>query len=242
MSILSVVQDSAPACGFATPALLVADPGATSLDIQVTLKTVAEDIQARYDWQAYKTLGVLTGDGAALVFNFPSNYNRMLKQARLWPSAQPNAPLTHITDTDVWLGIVTQSFTAVVGAWTIFGDQINVRMGGQSTPLALAATVSFYYITNLLWKDSGGTPKIAITADSDVFRLPEKLLRLGFIAKWKSNKGRYAAQEWSDFEDALAVAVGGDKGAKSPLVVGKTRRPAGTELALPWSVIDNGGP
>lgn len=241
MSILDVVKAAAPKCGFAIPSQLIADTGQTSLEIQVTLQTVAEEIQSRYDWQAYKTLGTLTGDGVLLAFPFPANYSRMLKAARLWPSAQPNAPLTHITDTDVWLGMVTQSFTAVVGAWTIFGDQINIRMGGQSTPMALAATASFYFITNLLWKDSGGTPKIAITADTDVFRIPENLLRLGFISQWKSDKGRSFAQDRSDFEDALAVAIGSDKGSKI-MTIGARRVRSGGELALPWSVIDNGGP
>lgn len=239
MSILTVIQQAAPKCGFATPSQLIADTGQTSLEIQATLQTVAEEIASRYDWQAYKTLGTLTGDGVLLAFPFPANYSRMLKATRLWPSAQPNAPLTHITDTDVWLGMVTQAFTAVVGAWTIFGDQINIRMGGQSTPLALAATVSFYFITNLLWKDSGGTPKTAINTDSDVFRLPERLLKLGFIAQWKSDKGRPYAQDRSDFEDALATAIGNDKGPKI-ISVGRRRFPA--ELALPWGVVDNGGP
>lgn len=239
MSILSVVQAAAPKCGFVTPSQLLADTGTTSVEIQATLQTVAEDIQARYDWQSYKTLGVLTGDGTTLAFPFPANYSRMLKVARLWPSAQPNAPYTHITDTDVWLGMVTQSFTAVVGAWTIFGDMINVRVGGQATPIALGSTASFYFISNLLFKDSGGTPKVAITADSDVFRVPERLLKLGFIAKWKSDKGRYAAQDQSDFEDAIAVAIGNDKGPKT-IVVGRQRISGGREVALPWGVTGTG--
>lgn len=240
MSILSVIQAAAPKCGFVTPTLLIADTSTTSIEIQATLQTVAEEIQSRYDWQSYKTLGTLTGDGVTLAFPFPANYSRMLKVARLWPSAQPNAPYTHITDTDVWLGMVTQAFTAVVGAWTIFGDMINVRVGGQATPIATGSTASFYFISNLLFKDSGGTAKATITADTDVFRLPERLLKLGFIAQWKSDKGRPYAQDRSDFEDALAVAIGNDKGPKT-IVVGRQRR-NGLELALPWGVTDNGGP
>jgi hypothetical protein len=246
MSILSVVADASSKLGITRPTQLIADTGQTSVELQATIAEVAGIIRDKYDWQAYTALGVLTGDGSALAFNFPASYARMIKVARLWPSAQPNAPLTHIVGLDRWLGMIVQNFSAVVGAWTILGNQINIRIGGQTTPLALAATVSFYYITTLQFTDAGGTPKAAVTADDDIFRLTpnpavgERLLKLGLIYKWKQDKGRPYAQDLSDFEDACAVTLGADRGSKE-IVVGAVRWPRGMELALPWSV-PPGGP
>lgn len=242
MTILSVVQEAAPKIGIARPTVLVADTGKTSIEIQATLAEVAGQIRDRYDWQAYKAIGTLTGDGVALSFAFPTNYARMTKTARLWPSDQPNAPLSHIDDSDTWLGMQVQDFSAVVGAWTIYGDRIYVNIAGATAPLGSADTVKFFHITNLQFADSGGTAKATITADDDVFRLTperavgERVLRLGFIAKWKQDRGRPYAQDMSDFEDALAVAIGNDKGAKSPLVIGRQRVPADWDMALPWGV------
>ena len=171
----------------------------------------------------------------------------MLKTARLWRSAMPNSPLTHYQDSDSWLGMQVQNFAPVVGAWTIYGNQILINISGVNAPLAAAETVKFFYVTNLQFTDSGGTPKSSITADTDIFRLTpetsigERLLKLGFIAKWKQDKGRPYAQDASDFEDALAVAVAADKGSKL-IVVGNRRGSRNMEIALPWGVPQVGGP
>ena len=240
MTILDVVKDASSKIGVARPTQLIADTSSTSLELQATIAEVASIIRDRYDWQAYKKIGVLTGDGSALSFSFPANYARMLKNARMWPSAQPNSALVHYTESDDWLRMTVQDFAAVVGAWTIYENLIHVNIGGVSTPLGLADTVSFFYVTNLQFADNGGTPKAAITADTDTFRLlpdtaaSERLLRLGLIYKWKSDKGRPYAQDLSDFEDALAVAMGNDKGSKI-LTIGRVRA-SGAEFALPWGV------
>ena len=235
MTILEVVQAASPKLGIARPSQIIADTSATSLELQATIAEVAAAIRDRYDWQAFTSLGTLTGDGVALAFDKPANYVRMLKVASLWPSGSPNRPLTHIQDLNLWLGMIVQDFTAVVGAWTMLGDQFNIRMGGQSDPMALADTVQFYFINNLQFKDNANASKTAFTADTDSFRLDERLLRLGLIAKWKQDKGRPYAQDMSDFEDALAMSIGNDKGSKQ-IVVGNVRYPSNATIALPWSV------
>lgn len=247
MSILTVAQDASPKLGITRPTQLIADTGQTSVELQATIAEVAGIIRDKYDWQSYKAVGVLTGNGVKVAFSFPTNYARMLKVARLWPSTQPNSPLTHYQDSDAWLGMQVQNFAPVVGAWTIYGDQIMINISGVAAPLANAATVQFFFITNLQFKDSGGTAKVAVTSDDDQFRLTpetsigERLLKLGLIYKWKQDKGRPYAQDLSDFEDAIATQIGADKGSKQ-IVVGARRTPRGAEIALPWSVTDNGGP
>lgn len=236
MTILDVVQSASPKMGIARPSQLIADTGATSLEVQATLSEVAQMIRDRYDWSDYKTLGTFVGDGVALSFSKPSDYSRMLKEASLWPSGTPYSPLTHYTDSNEWLGVLTQNFQPVVGAWTLLGGLFQIRMGGNNAPLALADTVQFYYITKNLFADNMGAVKSAITADSDVFRIDERLLKLALIYKWKADKGRPYAQDLSDFEDALSVAVGNDKGSKV-LTVGRGRWPRGLEIALPWPVV-----
>lgn len=242
MSILSVVQEASSKIGITRPTQLIADTGATSLEIQATLMEVAGQIRDRYDWQAYSTIATITGDGAALDFAFPSNYARMSLDAQLWPSAQPNRPLRHVMSLNEWLGLQVMDFSAVWGMWTIYEGRIHISVGGPTAPIALADTIKFIYSTNLQFASAGGTPQATIAADSDVFRLTpetsvgERLLKKGLIAKWKQDKGRPYAQDMADFEDDRAVLIGADKGAKSPLIIGRQRYPAGATVALPWPV------
>ncbi len=242
MSILSVIQDAAPKCGFARPSQLIADTSDTSREIQSTLQEVASAIRDRYDWQMYNALATLTGDGSALDFAFPSNYARMSLTAKLWPSAQPNSPLRRVDDLNEWLGMQVQNFSGVYGSWIIYGGRIHIRIAGPTDPLGNLDTVQFAYATNLQWTDNLGAPKTSITADTDIFRLApeqmtsERLLKLGFIAKWKSDKKRPYAQDQSDFEDALAKLIGTDKGGKAPLVVGRRRVSSDAVYAFPWAI------
>jgi hypothetical protein len=236
VSILDVVKLASPKIGINRPTQLIADTGPTSIELQSTLAEVARMIVDRYDWATYKKLGTFTGDGVALAFNKPTDYLRMLKNGSLWPSGSVYSPLTHYVDSDEWLQTIVQNFTPVIGGWTILNNQFNISMGGQSSPLALGDTVQFYYMSNLLFADAGGTPKAAITADTDVFRLDERLLKLGLIYKWKSDNGRPYGQDISDFEDALAIMIGADKGSKI-LHMGRRRTQFGAEYALPFGPI-----
>jgi hypothetical protein len=239
MTVLSIVQHAAPKIGITRPTQLVADTGNTSLEMQRTLIDVAEEIRDFYDWQTFKTLMTITGDGSALAFSLPSDYARFLKNGHLWPSSSPITPLTHYTDSDAWLATIVQNFTPVVGGWTLLGGQLQIRMGGSSAPLALAAVVYAYYITKNVFASAGGVAQSTIIADTDTFRLPEHLLRLGFIARWKSNKGRPYAQDESDFQDSLAVAAGNDKGSKI-MHVGRQRVRGDLVVAAPWPITGSG--
>lgn len=239
MTILSVVQKAAPKIGITRPSQLIADTGNTSLEVQQTLLDVAEEIRDFYEWQLFKTLMTITGDGVSLAFSLPTDFSRFLKNGHLWPSSSPITPLTHYTDSDAWLATIVQNFTPVIGGWTMLGGQIAIRMGGSSAPLANLATVFSYYITKNVFASAGGTPQSGLVADTDVFRLPEHLLRLGFIARWKSNKGRPYAQDESDFQDSLAVACGNDKGSKI-IHVGRQRVRGDLVVAAPWPITGSG--
>lgn len=234
MTALSIVQDASLKIGVARPDELFAGTTRVLRELSSTLNDCARMI-ARYkahDWTKLKTLGTLTGNGVDLAFDLPADYRRMLKQARLWPSAMPNNPYTHYSDTDGWLGMLSQSFPVLSGAWTMIGDQIHVRVGGSTSPLETATTAQFYYISSYFAKSAAGVAKAAFTADDDTFRLDEDLLKLAFIYRWKQGKQQDYAEEMSDYGDALAELIGGDKGSNI-LVVGKRGSWADTTVPYP---------
>ncbi|MGL9687473.1 MAG: hypothetical protein ACQBVK_01605, partial [Candidatus Phytoplasma sp. TWB_XP] len=101
-----------------------------------------------------------------------------------------------------------QKFQQTVGGWTIIGDQIQIR------PIVPnAATVRFYYLSNLIAKTADAQRIPAFMADTDTFRLDERVLKLGIIWQWKANKGQAYAEDMTNYEEALAYAIGADKGS-----------------------------
>jgi hypothetical protein len=234
MTILEVARGVALKIGVTVPTVLYASTDRELVELGEVLNESAAMIafDCGHDWTKLKPLGTLTGDSSALQFSYPTDYKRMLKKAKLWPSGTPYSPLVHYTDTDEWLGLQVQDFQAVVGAWTLIGDYIEVRISGPTDPLATGDTVKFYYISTKYAADTGGTPKTSFTSDTDVFRLDERILKLAAIYKWKEGKGQDYAEPLADYEAALAERIGADKGSNI-LTVGRQRASLGAEYAFP---------
>lgn len=231
MTILRVIQQVCPVIGLAVPSAVLS----STLREHVELSALANEMAQRiafdtHDWTKLKALAVLTGDGARSSFPLPSDYRRMLKKARLWPSATPNAPLYHYPDTDEWLGLQTQTAGWVGGGWTLIGDEILVRPA-----VPTAATLRFYYITQNIVKDATGAAKAEFTADTDVFRLDERVLKLAMIWQWRANKGLAYAEDLATYNEAVNSAAGSDKGS-STITMGRRGAFPGIGIAYPGTL------
>jgi hypothetical protein len=231
MTVLSIVQQACPVIGLAVPTALFGQTDDTSVQLQGAINEVASMVafDSGHDWVKLTATATITGDGASTAFNMPSDYRRMLKKARLWPSSSPFAPYTHYPDPDVWLGIQVQLWTPVIGAWTIIGSQINIL-----PTLANAATVKYMYMQNTPVRSSGNAAQTQFLADNDTYLLGERLLKLAFIYHWKQNRGQDFSEALVDYQNSLAEHIGNDKGSKV-LTVGQSRMPNGRigDVAFP---------
>ena len=233
MTALSIAQGASLRIGVQYPDELYSGTSRVSKQMQGLLNDAARNVafDCGHDWTALKTLSTFTGDGTELAFDMPSDYHRMLKKATVWPSDNPYTPMIHYTDTDEWLGMLSQAFPPLSGAWTLIGNQMHIRKGGSSAPLETGVTAKFYYITSYFAKSAAGTAKVAFDADADTFRLDERLLMLAFIYRWKQSQGQDYAEELADYQTALAERIGADKGSNIFTVGGKTT----TAMDLGWA-------
>ena len=67
-------------------------------------------------------------------------------------------------------------------------------------------------------------------ADGDTFRLDERLLKLGMICHWKTNKGSPYAEDMGTYCDAHGDRDGPRQPA--PIIIGRTPISAGTPRRL----------
>lgn len=228
MSILSTIQQVCSVIGLPVPTVVFSSTQREHIELRDIANEMAQRISLDgHDWTLFKSLATLTGDGVAGSFPFPSDYRRMLKKARLWPSSSPYSTLTHYPDTDTWLGMQVQDFRPTIGGWTIIGDRVYI-----DPPLPSASTVKFYYLSNLIIKALNGPTKAEFTLDTDTFRLNERVLKLGIIWQWRANKGLPYAEDLATYEDALAMLEGSDKGSNI-LTIGRQRWPSEFEYAFP---------
>jgi hypothetical protein len=226
MTVLAAIQNACAVIPLNRPDGVFAGQEREHFELQVLANTAAGHIARDCEWQRLKRIAVIAGDGATEDFDFPADYDRMLKKAELRSTRQP-AALAHVVSSDRWLGLSLRQFSHVAGAWTIHDGRIHIR----PAPLA-GEEISYFYMSARWAVDKNGTAKAQFTADDDIFRLSGQLLELAMIWKWRANKGLAYAEDLASYEDAKDKLVTADKGSRS-LLIGSARTSAEAHIAYP---------
>src|SRR5260370_2314678 len=103
-----------------------------------------------------------------------------------------------------------------------------------SRALPVGDPARFYYTSTQPVAAGAGLAgsKAAFTADADVLVLPERLLTLGLIWRWRSQKRMEYSEDMTNFEIAKSEEITKDKGRRI-ISVGRQRAPGGVSIAYP---------
>lgn len=223
MTVLSACQDACPKLNQAAPTSLFSTTAAFAVELRSVANDTAEAVAKAYDWQKQKKLQTMTGDGVTTAFTLPSDYDRMVLKSNVLTSQFASA-LTPAKDMDHWLDLQLRPYIAAPGVWIILGGQMQILPALGSGVLA-----KFYYVGNKYV--TGGT-KTAFDTDTDTFDLPERLIRLGVIWRWRASKRMDYSEDLKNFEIALAEEISRDKGSRV-ITVGRQRIGVDAVLAHP---------
>lgn len=230
MTVLTAIQNACAIIPLDKPDGVFAGQGREHFELQVLANTAADHIAKDYEWEKLKSIATIAGDGSTEDFDFPPDYDRMLKKAEL-RTTQHITALTHITSSDQWLDMAIRQFNQVAGAWTIYGGQVHIKPAPAN-----GEEVKYFYMSSKWALDQASTAKAAFTADNDAFRLSEKLLELCMIWRWRANKGLAYAEDLANYEDAKEKLITADKGSRS-ITVGRSRVPSDVSIAYPGAIV-----
>ncbi|MBB5051122.1 hypothetical protein HNQ36_001076 [Afipia massiliensis] len=233
MTVLSAAQSAGIRLLGVKPTTLFSTSDAFAMELADLATEVATDIAEQYDWRQLHELAQFTGDGAAIAFNLPSNYDRMLKKAEVHSKDWQTSNFRRVRDLDEWIYIQQTAISGTPGNWIILGGKFQ-----SFPPLPIAEMAKFYYIRKAIvtGTGTGGASKPAFTDDSDTFDLSERLLTLGLIWRWRSQKRMEYAEDLKNYELALEKAIAKDKGSNI-LTVGTQRVPSSSTLAYPGVLV-----
>jgi hypothetical protein len=192
---------------------------------------VAIDIAKYQDWQALISLASVNGDGTATEFALPSDYDRMLINADIQDLNGWFWGYCYVANLNAFLRAQEQGWGAWPGGWTIYGNKLRFSAAPAATDSA-----TYPYITKNLVMREDAVPKEAFTADADTFRLPERLLTLGLVWRWRENKKLDASGDQEAFIKALDEYAAKDKGSRIMRWKAGAGRFAGARLAWPWEL------
>ena len=231
MTILTACQRAAIKLTGSQPTILFSTTDQFALELRVLANEVGEAVMKAHDWRKLTLLQTETGDGSDTSFALPSDYDRMPIKGNVYSSLS-QTPLTRAKDLDQWQEFTLSGMAGSPGAWIMLGGELQILPA-----LETGVDATYYYVSNLLWSTEAGiaATKTEATADADVFTLPERLIALGVVWRWKQMKGKEYGEDLKNFEIAFGEEAGRDKGSRL-LYVGPARVSSDAELAYPGTI------
>lgn len=228
-SILELLQQCAPRLGLEVPDAVFSATDRTAVEMKRVANATLDMIMRCHRWQKLVQRATYTGDGSTVDFDLPDDFSWMPDDQQVFSSATKN-PLIHVMSLNEWLAMDVQSFNPGVGAWTIYGQQIHFLPAPDD-----AVTIQHYYQSTAAVQPASGAASSIFTLDTDTFRINDELFRLGFIYRWKQDKGLPYAEYMQDYEVLKEKLIARDKGP-AVLRQGMARVPRGVNIAYPMNV------
>ena len=209
MTALSIIQNAAidPGIGLRQPSAVFGSSDLTTLQLLQLAQRSGRQLAKRHDWQAltvertFTSLNQVEQTGA-----IPSDYDRLIYAADVWDRTQ-NLKFAGPTPSRVWQDLQTNLTGGIVGWWRLLGGELHIFPAQDA-----GNTLAFEYISKNWCESSGGTGQDAFAANTDVARIPEHLIELEIIWRWRKAKELDYAEELATAEREIEKACARDRG------------------------------
>lgn len=209
MSILTLLQDAADDLGLTRPTAIIASNDLTNRQLFAMAKKEAEELAKSFNWQALTEEKTFVTVAAAAQTDTPvaADFDRFIpntfyNRTTMRPVVGPVTP-------QVWQAIQANP---AVGRIVLGFRQRDGSFLITPTPTA-GQTIGYEYISAYYAKSAGGTAQSTWIADTDLSYLPERLIRLGVIWRWRQRKGFPYDEDHDTYTRAVAVDQARDGGS-----------------------------
>lgn len=177
-----------------------------AVEIADLVNEVATEIMLSHDWRALTKVHQIAGDGST-AYPLPDDYDRMVLASNVDDATSWFWGYEQYTSVNEWMRYSSGSYgLQSPGGWIIMGGEFVFSPAPNGT-------AQFPYISDHYARDNDGTLKSEFTSDDDTFLLDNRLLTLGLIWRWQSQKGMDYSESMQSYEIALAREQARDGGA-----------------------------
>lgn len=220
MSLLTLIQSVArsPGVGVEAPTQVVASSDRAVVELLQLANTSGEELAANYDFPELQRENTFTTTAAA-------------DQGAFNSAVVTRGDFLRMIDDTLWNRTLDEQYTLAspqdwqayqANGMAIIDRKFIIRQGhlylGYQTPTA-GQTAAFEYYSKFFCEAADGTAKAAFTVDTDVCVLPERLMKLDIIWRWKAAKGL----EYADDLETANIAINshvGSAGGRKLLILG----------------------
>ncbi len=189
------------------PSVFFGSSNVFEIEICDLVNEVARDILASHDWQGLTKIKTLTANGSTS-FPRPADYDRMALVADMQRPDFWMWGYYHASDINEFMEIQESGFQGVPGAWTMIGNEFSFFPAPSGD--AKFAYISKNYAIDAATLES----KAEFDADTDQFVLPERLLTLGLVWRWREQKKLDFSGDQEAFMKAMSEESAKDKGSR----------------------------
>lgn len=208
MALLDIITEAASQLGLRQPSAVV---GSTDLTAQILLRFANQEGKelARYhDWQdlivsaSHTSLATSAQTGA-----LGTDYDRLIRNAEIWNTSLHQKYIGP-TPSRTWLRLQQGVTGGVTGYWRIMRGELYI----YPAPTA-GQTIAFEYISKHWCESSGGNGQSEFMADTDVPLIPEDLITLGVVWRYRHSRGfAQYAEDMATYEREKEKAASRDRG------------------------------
>lgn len=210
MTLLTVIQNVCAELSLDQPGLVMGSPDPTTTQLRALSQRAGDEIARAHDWSALRISRQFTATGAIPEPNEPpTDWERFADNSVIWNNSrlwQLNGPV----DPQTWQRNRIVNTNPVPQIWRMQSGKLAIY------PDIASEIISYEYISaNWITLAGGGTGK-RWAADGDIAIIPERILELSLLWRWKRAKGLDYGEELENYSRALESEVGGDR-ASSPV-------------------------
>jgi len=214
LSLLTALNDAQRLLSLSVTSQIVADGQETQNLLYALAKEEVEECANDRDWPILRRTQSFTTTLASLqTSGKASDYDRAIADT-FWNTTR---------DYKVYGPLSDQEWAIANGAAVTSATWQNAMFrydGLHIFPVpTVAETVTYEYIINTPWETSVGAALTSPTADNDVSKFGDRLLKLGVVWRYKQAKGRDYAEDLRNYEMAKNAAWEKQRGAPRMLSI-----------------------
>ena len=209
-TLLQIVQEACKDVGQPRPSIVASSTTETPLRMMRLLNKAGQELIKAHDWNALTDVETFTPTATQVQASHPpSDYDRMTSQTNMWDITNKR-PLVGPLATSKWLRLVVDAQQNIDKYWTLIGGKVNIL----PVPATTDSFVYSYQSKNWVYASDGTTGKAEFSADDDTSRLPDELLILELIWRWKQSIGVDYGEDMSSAGRLKEEMIAADRGPR----------------------------
>lgn len=232
MSLLTIVQGAARKLPINVPATVIDNTDAQVQQLYGLADEIGEELALVHEWNDLTVDWSFTTTADPHAETRPADFGRLHLAGKVWRT-NSLTPLQGPINSSQWIYLKNHVAGNYPGYWRNFGGKLNIIGIGTGEP------INTEYVSKHWVRNAGDTERFAAWQDdTDLALVPEKLIRLALMWRWKHAKGLEYAEDMQTYERQLELTIAADRDAKPRSTAHRINEPD-TQTTWPGQIVVN---